>query len=71
MVTVAPRAARGSPPRQEDLNTDAEDHAADDWRYGCMSRPWVAQPKEPEQPKNDSGYRTVSLSSKPDDWLQF
>jgi hypothetical protein len=39
------------PDRQEDLNTGAEDHAADDWRYGCMSRPWIAQPKEPERPK--------------------
>lgn len=25
----------------EDMNTDGEDHAADDWRYGCMSRPWT------------------------------
>ena len=29
------------PDRLEDLDTDGEDHAADDWRYGCMSRPWV------------------------------
>jgi len=27
--------------RAEDLDTDAEDHAADDWRYACMSRPWI------------------------------
>jgi len=25
----------------EDLDTDGEDHAGDDWRYACMSRPWV------------------------------
>ena len=25
--------------RVEDLDTDGEDHAADDWRYGVMSRP--------------------------------
>lgn len=25
----------------EDLDTESEDHAADEWRYGCMSRPWV------------------------------
>lgn len=24
----------------EDLDSDMEDHAADDWRYACMSRPW-------------------------------
>lgn len=26
----------------EDLDTDGEDHAADEWRYACMSRPWSA-----------------------------
>lgn len=25
----------------EDLDTEAEDHVADDWRYGVMSRPWI------------------------------
>jgi hypothetical protein len=25
----------------EDVNTESEDHAADEWRYACMSRPWV------------------------------
>lgn len=29
------------PDRPEDLDTDAEDHAADDGRYACMSRPWA------------------------------
>lgn len=27
--------------RPEDLDTDAEDHAADECRYGLMSRPWT------------------------------
>lgn len=27
--------------RPEDLDTDGEDHAADEWRYACMSRPWA------------------------------
>lgn len=27
--------------RIEDINTDMEDHAADETRYACMSRPWV------------------------------
>jgi Terminase large subunit, T4likevirus-type, N-terminal len=27
--------------RPEDLDTTAEDHAADMVRYGCMSRPWI------------------------------
>ncbi len=25
----------------EDLDTNTEDHAADEWRYGCMSRPYT------------------------------
>lgn len=38
--------------RPEDLDTEGEDHAADDWRYACMSRPWVknvdsASPRNP------------------------
>ena len=28
------------PDRAEDLDTKSEDHAADDWRYACSSRPW-------------------------------
>ena len=28
------------PDRAEDLDTESEDHAADDWRYACSSRPW-------------------------------
>jgi len=42
--------------RPEDLDTDMEDHAADDWRYGCMSRPWLKVQPVPE-PRNQSGYR--------------
>lgn len=35
--------------RIEDLDTTAEDHAADETRYACMSRPWVHK-KEPARP---------------------
>jgi hypothetical protein len=27
--------------RPEDLDTESEDHAADEWRYACMSRPII------------------------------
>ncbi len=27
--------------RPEDVDTENEDHAADEWRYACMSRPWI------------------------------
>lgn len=39
------------PKRPEDLDTSAEDHAADEWRYACMSRPWL------RTVDNDSGKR--------------
>jgi len=29
------------PHKAEDLDTASEDHAADEWRYACMSRPWA------------------------------
>lgn len=34
----------------EDCDTDGEDHAPDDLRYGCMSRPWT-RPKPPPEPR--------------------
>lgn len=40
--------------RAEDVNSDQEDHAADEWRYACMSRPWIKkQPTEVRRPAND------------------
>jgi hypothetical protein len=36
--------------RPEDLDTDGEDHAADEWRYACASRPWVGKPREQRDP---------------------
>lgn len=35
---------------QEDLDTDGEDHAADDIRYACMSRPWKPKLILPPKP---------------------
>lgn len=56
--------------RPEDLDTDMEDHAADDWRYACMSRPWVAAPLKPE-PKNKSGYRAYESVAQSNDWTTY
>jgi hypothetical protein len=36
--------------RPEDVDTDSEDHAADEWRYACMSRPWVPRQVEERKP---------------------
>lgn len=38
--------------RPEDLDTDSEDHAADDWRYACMSRPWTKSKPIPPTPRD-------------------
>lgn len=41
------------PNRAEDLDTHTEDHAADDWRYACMSRPWVkTKPKDADEKRD-------------------
>ncbi len=59
--------------KPEDLDSDMEDHAADDWRYACMSRPYSRSVKarkakieegtiawvyaKTDQPKEKSKYR--------------
>lgn len=35
----------------EDINTEMEDHAADEWRYACMSRPFVRANPEAIKPR--------------------
>lgn len=37
--------------RPEDLDTDGEDHAADEWRYACMSRPYMPVKVEEKKPR--------------------
>lgn len=43
--------------KPEDVDTDAEDHAADETRYACMSRPWVNPGLKPTEPPR--GARTI------------
>lgn len=35
--------------RAEDIDTDAEDHVADEARYACMSRPYTLSPEKPKK----------------------
>lgn len=37
----------------EDVDTDSEDHAPDDWRYACSSRPWMPAARQTTKPKRD------------------
>ena len=36
--------------KPEDVDTDSEDHAPDEWRYAGMSRPWIPTKVEPPKP---------------------
>lgn len=57
--------------KPEDLDTEAEDHAADDWRYACMSRPWIpAKPEKVKKGFTDYKPKTVE-GEKPGDWLRY
>lgn len=38
-------ALQHDPSKPEDVNTESEDHAGDEWRYACMSRPFVRVPE--------------------------
>ena len=57
--------------RPEDLDTDTEDHAADDWRYAAMSRPWVRTKPAAEPGKARSGYRAATGGTGPGDWQSY
>jgi len=62
-------ALQHDPARMEDVNTESEDHAADEWRYACMSRPYT--PKvEKISTAAKVGYvqRTVKA---PGDWVVY
>lgn len=43
----------------EDLDTTAEDHAADEWRYGCMSRPWQRALTSKDPDESEDAYRSM------------
>jgi hypothetical protein len=45
-------ALQHDPDRPEDLDTDGEDHAGDEVRYACMSRPWVPKPQVQKPPQH-------------------
>ena len=56
--------------RPEDLDTNSEDHAADEWRYACMSRPYAAPvPKEAGriETRQPSLEELIKMQPKPND----
>lgn len=48
------------PMRPEDVNTDMEDHAYDDCRYACMSRPWAAKAPKPKSESSLKRQQTMA-----------
>jgi hypothetical protein len=63
-------ALQHDPDRPEDLDSDMEDHAADDWRYGCMSRPWVRKVDAAAEDRS-SGYRNALNTAAAADWQAY
>lgn len=62
-------ALQHDPDRPEDVNTESEDHAGDEWRYACMSRPFTPVViKEKSEVKVGYGPRAVKG---PGDWLVY
>lgn len=59
-------ALQHDPLKPEDLDSDMEDHAGDEWRYACMSRPWIRKIAKDEQPKIAAGYKAAASSSSSD-----
>jgi hypothetical protein len=57
------------PAKPEDVDTESEDHAADEWRYACMSRPFVPVIHN-RPPKVDVGYSSAA-SAQPGDWIVY
>jgi len=55
--------------KMEDVNTEGEDHAADEWRYACMSRPF-SPVKKVETKAVRIGYTTRELAG-PGDWVVY
>lgn len=62
-------ALQHDPDKPEDLDSDGEDHAADEWRYACMSRPYIrvaeqpkAKPKELIYEVNQQGQVVSNMS---------
>ncbi len=49
--------------RPEDIDTNMEDHAADEWRYACMSRPWVKASPVANKPKSDRWAKAFNRQS--------
>lgn len=53
--------------RPEDVDTDGEDHAPDEARYACMSRPWTQRAPAPPPPR-DSWDQAFNREDEGESW---
>lgn len=56
--------------RPEDLDTNQEDHALDETRYACMSRPWM-RPKSMIETKKPNDYVSSQATATAGDWMTY
>jgi len=56
------------PVLMEDLDTEGEDHAADEWRYACMSRPFAATLRSRQPPKDKWDRKFDELRAASESW---
>ena len=63
-------ALQHDPAQPEDVNTESEDHAPDEARYACMSRPFVRVPVARTGSVPDMGYAAYR-SPAPGDWKLY
>lgn len=59
-----------NPDRPEDVLTESEDHAADEWRYACMSRAYVPT-IEPVKKEIITGYKPFRQETRAGDWKAY
>lgn len=52
----------------EDVDTNLEDHAPDEIRYACMSRPWVNDNKDDDSEEPQDGYRAIGQEGDEESW---
>lgn len=52
-------ALQHDPDKAEDVDTDGEDHCGDEWRYACMSRPWLPRQIEAKPKEKDLAFEVV------------
>jgi hypothetical protein len=56
--------------KPEDLDTEGEDHVADEARYACMSRPFIA--KKPEKIREGfKDYKPKHIGPNAGDWMSY